>query len=355
MTYRYIFEDINIRDISRELSKEKTIYFEPFLNKVSTFSWQKALVNKSNLERLSIQEAIPNFLFEKLLPVISMDFIKETINYININQKNNLLYVRTDVPGELEQFLDSNNISFTHDKDIKGLFVLPSETKKNCIESQLYKTGRLHIQDKASISVVKALNPQPGDYICDLSAAPGIKTLLISDFSNNLSEIIGLDFSFERTRHATILLNRQKRRNIMMINADGIEPPFRNKKRFDKILLDAPCTGSGALASHPELKWRQSSKFLAQCVSIQKKLLQSALRLVKKGGILVYSTCSLYPEEGEFQIKEILNQVTPLTLPNWFSPSYTIERMHLPGTGRLFPSKQKTQGFFVGKFLINQE
>ena len=115
-------------------------------------------------------------------------------------------------------------------------------------------------------------------------------------------------------------------------------------------MLDPPCTGSGTFLSNPELKWRQSEKFLNQNIILQKKLLRSAIKFLKPNGILVYSTCSLYPEEGEFQILEVLDHLYPLDLPKWFSPSYTINDSIIPGTGRLFPSTHQTQGFFIGKF-----
>jgi 16S rRNA (cytosine967-C5)-methyltransferase len=146
------------------------------------------------------------------------------------------------------------------------------------------------------------------------------------------------------------LLNQLNVLNVHIINTDSIAFPIRFQNYFDKILLDAPCTGSGTLLTNPELKWRQNEKFLHQNVVLQKKLLQSALKILKPGGILVYSTCSLYPHEGEYQILDILNSLEPLDLPKWFYPSYKIDGNTIQGTGRLFPSVHHTQGFFIGKF-----
>ena len=146
------------------------------------------------------------------------------------------------------------------------------------------------------------------------------------------------------------LMNRQNISNSYIINTDSIKLPVRFKNIFDKVLLDAPCTGSGTFLTNPELKWRQNEKFLSQNVILQKKLLKSAVDLLKTDGILVYSTCSLYPEEGEFQILDIVDKVEPMELPKWLSPSYEIEGKILQGTGRLFPSVHQTQGFFIGKF-----
>ena len=115
-------------------------------------------------------------------------------------------------------------------------------------------------------------------------------------------------------------------------------------------MLDAPCTGNGTFLTNPELKWRQNDNFLHQNTVLQKKLLEKALKLLKPNGILVYSTCSLYPEEGEHLIMNFQDFLEPQTLPKWFSPSYNIEGTVLPGTGRLFPAIHHTQGFFIGKF-----
>jgi 16S rRNA (cytosine967-C5)-methyltransferase len=138
--------------------------------------------------------------------------------------------------------------------------------------------------------------------------------------------------------------------NSHLINSDSIKLPVRFTNFFDKVLIDAPCTGSGTFSTNPELKWRQNEGFLHQNIVLQEKLLKSALKLLKPSGILVYSTCSLYPEEGELQVLKILDNFEPMELPNWFSPSYKIKNQQISGTGRLFPAIHQTKGFFIGKF-----
>ena len=183
-----------------------------------------------------------------------------------------------------------------------------------------------------------------------MCAAPGNKTSLIAQFSNNRAKIIANEFNKERCLFTKQLLLKLNAFNYHLLYTDSINPPFRITPQFDKVLLDAPCTGSGTFLTNPELKWRQNKSFLYQNVSLQEKLLNSALNLLKPKGILVYSTCSLYPEEGELQIIKILEHVKPLGLPKWFSPGYKINGKEIPGIGRLFPSTHRTQGFFIGKF-----
>ena len=183
-----------------------------------------------------------------------------------------------------------------------------------------------------------------------MCSAPGIKTSLIAEDMKNKGYIIAGEFLAERMNIMKNLLNHLNVLNCFLINADSIDSPFRFENYFDRILLDAPCTGSGNFLASPELKWRQNKKFLHQNIILQKKLINSAIKLLKPNGILVYSTCSLYPEEGEYQILDYLDYLKPLALPRWFSPSYRIEGSTVPGTGRLFPSLHQTQGFFIGKF-----
>ena len=118
---------------------------------------------------------------------------------------------------------------------------------------------------------------------------------------------------------------------------------------FDKILLDAPCTGSGTFSSHPELKWRQNHKFLNQNLFLQRNLIEKAFSMLKLGGILLYSTCSLYLEEGELQIDKVLDRFEIEKLPSWISPNYKINKTAISGAGRFFPVVHNTNGVFIAK------
>ncbi|MFX1588305.1 MAG: hypothetical protein ACFFC1_09135 [Promethearchaeota archaeon] len=204
--------------------------------------------------------------------------------------------------------------------------------------------------DKASAAVVYLLSPQANELIGDLCAAPGIKTSLILNITKDQAKVMAFDFNRSRMMETKNLLYSLYSSNFFLINADSINLPIRPQKYFDKILIDAPCTGSGTFLINPELKWRQNKKFLHQNLLIQEKLIKSGLTYLKDNGILVYSTCSLYPEEGELQVMKFREVLEPLDIPKWFSPSYEINNSELKGTGRLFPAIHKTQGFFVGKF-----
>jgi 16S rRNA C967 or C1407 C5-methylase (RsmB/RsmF family) len=200
------------------------------------------------------------------------------------------------------------------------------------------------------VAVIDVLSPKRGEFILDICAAPGMKTSLISQYLDNENVMLANEFLLGRTFKMKSLLNNFGVKDALLLNADGISFPIRKEVKFDKILLDAPCTGSGTLRKNPELKWRQNRKFLYQNITLQKKLLESCVNLLKPNGVLVYSTCSLYPEENELIIRDYLNVLEPMELPNWFSPSYKIDEIKILGTRRLFPSIHHSEGFFIGKF-----
>lgn len=359
-TYRLKMENATVESILNELMDFKDPNIHAFLNQLNTFSWKRAFENKSEEEILSIKEAIPSFFIEHLLPVMSMDFLKENIQFLNDMTKLENFTVRfndlfEDVSRHMliEKILASlkkEGLTLTQDREISEIYHAPINRKKKIIQNEWYKKGNIIVQDKASAIVVKILDPKPNEIICDMCAAPGVKTSMIAQFTDNQARIIAGEYLPERAFQSKNWLKHLNVQNKSLIATDSIEFPVRFEEKFDRVLLDAPCTGSGTFLVNPELKWRQGENFLHQNVVLQKKLLIKAIKLLKPNGILVYSTCSLYPEEGEYQIREIIDKLMPLDILQWTSPSYKIEGLPLPGTGRLFPSTHRTQGFFIGKF-----
>jgi len=360
-TYRCMFEAAPIRSILDELNiSNESIKIRDFLNKILTFSWKTALEGKSKQEKLSIEEAIPSFFIESLVPVISFNFLKENIKHMNDIKKQSDFTVRfNDLSGETPKIdlieriitsLESKGVILVQDQEIAELYHVSSNNKSTLIKNDWYQKGNLIIQDKASAIIVKALDPKPNELICDMCAAPGMKTSLIAQYTGNRSKIIAGEYLPDRTYLLRDVLDRLNVQNKSLITTDSIEFPLRFEEHFDRVLLDAPCTGSGTFLANPELKWRQSEKFLHQNVTLQKKLLGKAIKMLKPNGILVFSTCSLYQEEGEKQLLDLQDKLIPLDLQEWCSPSYEINGSKIPGTGRLFPSIHSTQGFFIGKF-----
>ena len=341
--YRMLWEDATSEQILTEIS----LMNPQILARLKTFSWDIALEDKTLLEKLSILFAMPSFLIQKLMRVMSGDFLEQNLRALNDPKIKEFFTVHLS-KGKKNSFKDSK--MFRKDSHLPNLYHVPLSRKSQFVLSTLHKSKDIIILDKGSAAIVNILSPMKGEKILDMCSAPGIKTSLISEFTETNAPIIAEEFLTERMLQMRIFIKESVTKNLYLLNTDSIQPPLRGNILFDKILLDAPCTGSGTFLSHPELKWRQNEAFLHQNTVLQRKLLKTALSRLKSNGTLVYSTCSLYPEEGELQILEILDKVEPMKIPNWFSPSYQINGRTIPGTGRLFPFLHNTQGFFVGKF-----
>jgi 16S rRNA (cytosine967-C5)-methyltransferase len=356
--YRIVWEKENVKKVGNELnivSGELDL-----IKKLEFFSWEQALTGKKEIERLSLEIAIPTFSINKLAPVMNVETIRANLTLMDGKKGNKPLFFRLNdllfdknQQDSLDFFLkdlEEHGINAKRDAHFTQVFYTELKNKKKILFNRMYKEGKLVIQDKASFAVAHLLEPQANEMICDMCAAPGIKTSIIAQLSQNKAKIIANDFSKSRVNAMRPLLRKLNVLNTNLMNSDSIQFPIRFTNFFDKILLDAPCTGSGTFSTNPELKWRQNEGFLHQNSILQEKLLKSAVNLLKPSGILVYSTCSLYPEEGEHQVLKILNQFNPMELPKWFSPSYYIDNRHIPGTGRLFPATHHTKGFFIAKF-----
>ncbi len=175
--------------------------------------------------------------------------------------------------------------------------------------TRLYREGRVVIQDEASQLVAELVAPEPGQSVLDLCAAPGMKLGQISQ-SLGTGTLVACDRSASRLRTLARLLPRQipAAVQLSLVRLDaGQVLPFRT--RFDRILLDAPCSGTGTLARNPEIKWRLRSQDIARLAELQAKMLRNALSVLAPGGRLVYATCSLEPEENEQVVEKILNEL----------------------------------------------
>ncbi len=201
------------------------------------------------------------------------------------------------------------------------------------------KDGLCYIQDLSAQNAVVYLDPQPGESILDACAAPGGKTTHILEYTYGQAVVTALDIKANRLK---ILKENLALRNIQIkvIEGSADDPKqWWDGNQFDKILLDAPCSGSGVIRRHPDIKFLRSPENIQQLVATQEQLLESLWPLVKKGGILMYTTCSIFKEENLTQINNFLyrhrSETSLLELP---------EQQHLPGDNN-------QDGFFYAKIL----
>jgi 16S rRNA (cytosine967-C5)-methyltransferase len=166
-------------------------------------------------------------------------------------------------------------------------------------ESSAYRDGLFHAQSEASQIAARMLACRSGATVVDCAAAPGGKTTHLAEMVGERGRVIAVDLNFNGLRNARDLARRLRHRNIEFLCADLTAAPPLAPSSIEYVLLDAPCTGIGTLREHPEIKWRLKPSDPARMAAIQSRMLDNAAALVRPGGAIVYSVCSIAPEEGE--------------------------------------------------------
>ncbi len=189
-----------------------------------------------------------------------------------------------------------------------------------------YAEGGWWVQDAAAALPAKLLDPQPGDRILDLCAAPGGKTLQLAASG---AEVTALDISAPRMARVEANLARTGL-TATLVTADALH--WQPEAPFDAILLDAPCTATGTIRRHPDLPFVKDGSELSSLTTLQSQLIDRALSWLKPGGCLVFSTCSLFPEEGEVQLAAALQR----------HPTLAVERRDLPGVDPAWWTSENT-------------
>lgn len=221
--------------------------------------------------------------------------------------------------------------------------------------SKAVQQGWIAIQDEASQAVAHLLGVERGDTVLDLCAAPGGKTLLLARAAGPEGHVVAGDIHKHRLREMGQRFERAAVRHVECVELDATQPlPF--KRPFDRILVDAPCSGTGTLSRHPEIRWRLRAEDLTDLHARQVKLLRNALSHLAPAGRLVYSTCSLEPEENELVVGEALRaeiqDLRTITPRGMIQPilidGVVAESLFGPsGFFRTFPPVHGTDGFFA--------
>ena len=223
----------------------------------------------------------------------------------------------------------------------------------NLVEHAL---GYIYVQEPASMLPPLALDPQPGEVILDMAAAPGSKTTQLGMYMNNEGVLIANDISADRLASLGINCQRCGLRNVIITQTYG---NHIKGIQCDKILLDAPCSGTGTIRKSLKTLKMWNPQMVERIAQQQKKLIKHAWSILKPGGVLVYSTCTMEPEEDEGIISYLLNtekdaEILPIDLDIKRSEPVTKfgkEQYHtdVKHCLRIWPQDNDTEGFFVAK------
>ena len=215
-----------------------------------------------------------------------------------------------------------------------------------------FKDGLVEVQDEGSQLVALLTGAEPGQAVLDLCAGAGGKTLALAAAMKNKGRLVACDTHSARSERAVQRLRRAGVHNVTrhVLEGEGDKWLKRQKGTFDRVLVDAPCSGSGTWRRNPDAKWRLTEAGLLELVALQGKILTQASALVKPGGRLVYATCSLLPEENERQVEVFLAANTDFAvIPIADAWGETVGTpCPVPGPYlRLSPAAHNTDGFFA--------
>lgn len=258
------------------------------------------------------------------------------------------LYVRSNPlkieEGAIEKAFGEKEIGYEKVPGFPGVFQITQSN--DSLFSYFIKKGWIYIQSLSSMIPAYVMNPQPGERILDMCAAPGSKTTQMAVMMRNTGSIDAWDLYPHKIR---LIEENAHNLDISIIQGmaqDGTIPVEGKDAFYDKVLLDAPCSGLGVLGHKPEIRWRRDETLLKEFPLLQEKLIEQGATYVKKNGILVYSTCTLESAENERVVDAFLKTHKEFTLED-----FTIEGIGKSAEGMmtLWPDQQGSDGFFIAK------
>lgn len=214
---------------------------------------------------------------------------------------------------------------------------------------QLSRRGGVYIQDEASQLVAHALEALSGARVLDVCAAPGSKTTHVAALTPDLQVLVAGDVHAHRLRVVREACERLSINVVQFALYDATAPLPFTAGTFDRVLVDAPCTGTGTLRRNPEIQWRISPSDAAELSTRQQRILKNAAQAVASGGRLIYSTCSVEREENEMVVAAFL-QANDRFTPARLSSVPPILQNELGTTARTWPQRDGTDGFFIAAF-----
>jgi 16S rRNA (cytosine967-C5)-methyltransferase len=230
--------------------------------------------------------------------------------------------------------------------------VIVMEGRTGDMVPAMVEAGELTPQSRGSAAVVEVLDPHEGEHLLDLCAGPGIKTGQIAARMGDRGEVISVELDADRAEEIAAQAQRLGLRSVTVIEADAAA--MEMAPGFDRILLDAPCSDLGALASRPDARWRKSPKTIERLVEVQERALLGAAQVLRPGGILVYATCTISRRENEDRVAALLaasaaGQAPPLELEDLGARAPALASPLEPRCLQLRPDRDRTTGFFIAR------
>ncbi len=349
--YELVFDDMtpefaaihsNVELAKKNINKRSSSMVNAVMRNIQRLS-QKNSNWKMSLVKEKIYLAYPKWLWKKWEDEFGKNVTKNLCAEF-LNEKN--IFIRLDIDRcsveKMLSVLNQSNIKVIQHNHFK-LFFKVVLGQKNILDNNLFQEGIISIQDPAAGAVVELINPQKNDFILDVCAAPGTKSLFMAQRVGKGGRIFACDSSQKRIDKALKDKSRIKFNNIEWHLLDATKDKY---PLHEKILIDAPCSGTGVIGRRPDIKWRLRKSDIHRMANLQKSILKNISNYLKPGGKLIYSTCSLEKEENQDVIDHFLKYKSDFELigTNSLLPNNWINSR---GFMFSFPAKTNTDGLFA--------
>jgi 16S rRNA (cytosine967-C5)-methyltransferase len=263
------------------------------------------LLQKAELEKLSVRRSHPQFLIDRWTRNFGE---RETETLCEWNNCPAPIYAR------INHLRISDDDFLARSGDVERLAAQPNFVRLTNLPSDALATGHCYIQDPSTALACAILDPQPGERILDACAAPGGKTGYIAELMKNDGLLLACDRDRSRVEILRGNLERLGVKIARSMRHDWAKQAFSGETPFDRILIDAPCSNTGVMRRRLDVRWRLTPDDFARMASEQLRIVRATMPLLKPGGVLVYSTCSLEPEENKEVVEQTLDEFPFLKL-----------------------------------------
>lgn len=294
-----------------------------------------------------MNNGIPSFLISKLnsqYGEVLANKIIDGYHYKKVTFRINRLKTTVE---EIEQILKKEGIEYNRVPWYEDAFIIDNKKEEDFKKIDIYKDGKIYLQSLSSMLPVLFLNMNNGESILDMAAAPGGKTTQIASLTQNTVLITACEKNKIRAERLKYNVEKQGVKRITILEKDARE--LDDFFSFDKILLDAPCSGSGTLHVEDNLDYFKE-ELIEKTKKIQHSLLQKAITILKPGAEMIYSTCSILEEENELRIEEVLKtgKVEIVPIDHSLLKGVPLLPTKIEGTITVSPNSLY-EGFFVCK------
>jgi 16S rRNA (cytosine967-C5)-methyltransferase len=306
--------------------------------------------SKDLVSYLVVKYSHPEWMVKAWLKRYSAEF---TEGLLNSNNEIPDFIIRVNTlkvsKNALKKVFENQGIETEDARYIEDALILKNPSSISRLDA--FKEGLFQVQDESSMLVGKILDPKAGEFILDVCSAPGGKATHIAQLMGNKGKVIARDIHPHKIK---IINEAAERLGLTIIQTqvfDAAELDENSVEKADRVLVDAPCTGLGIIRRKPDIKWARNCGDRDEITVLQGKILSSAARYVRPGGIMVYSTCTLEPEENEEIVKNFIQTHGEFEMED--ISAYFPETLHKAsareGFVQFYPHTDKIDGFFIAK------